>query len=88
MRIIGGTPLGDQFKLIWHCELCYKPVCYWVDNETLEYAEYERSPWKLVFIKKAKKITIDIPAGVIYINPVEDNPCEVTVTKETELCTS
>ena len=87
MRIDAYMELGRRMR-VWHCEEA-RPIthCVWVDDETNQYGVHDMvasnaaKDWILKTIQ-AKKIVIDIPALVIYINPHE------LPEESTDTCTS
>lgn len=81
MRVVAGSLLGNQIRLVWDCERCaaLRDVT-WVDDETSQYAQYTG---RVIgcdtleeAVRQAKKIVIDAARLVILINPVEDPESE------------
>lgn len=78
MRIEACTKLGNQIKMVWHCEECRKVLCAWADTDTKQYAEYvkgERGILPGPVVRQAKEIFFDRQVMVIFINPI-DNEAE------------
>lgn len=72
MRIEACTKLGNQIKMVWHCEECRKVLCAWADTDTKQYAEWVGRELRTV---QAKDIFFDRQVMVIFINPI-DNEAE------------
>ena len=70
MRIEACTLLGNQIRMVWHCEECRRVMCEWVDLDLALYCEWVSIGSKR--IKQARSIVFDRQCMVIFINPVDD----------------